>query len=64
LSSKINIYFVEKNQDKSVYNKLLINRYGTITNWPKGFFDENEKNASSIIRAAMEKKRKDESLKK
>lgn len=64
LSSKINIYFVEKDQDKSIYNKLVINRYGTITNWPKGFFDENEKNASSIIRAAMEKKRKDESLKK
>ncbi len=60
LSSKINIYFVEKDQDKSIYNKVIINRYGTITNWPKGFFDENEKNASSIIRAAMEKKRKDE----
>lgn len=63
LSSKINIYFVEKDNDKSIYNKVLINRYGTITNWPKGFFDENERNAASVIRAAMEKKRKDEALK-
>ncbi len=63
LSSKINIYFVEKDHDKSTYNKLLINRYGTITNWPKGFFDENERNASSVIKAAMDKKRKDDSLK-
>lgn len=64
LSSKINIYFVEKNEDKSKYNKVSINRYGTITNWPKGFFDENEKNAAAIIRASMNKKKKDESLKK
>lgn len=58
LSSKINMYFVEKEDNKSIYNSVKINQYGTITEWPKGFFDENESNASAILQAAMEKKSK------
>lgn len=56
ISSKVSIFFVEKENDISIYNKIKFNKYGSITNWPKGFFDENEKNAASIIKAAMNKK--------
>lgn len=64
LSSKINIYFVEKENNKSIYNKVKINQYGTISEWPKGFFDENEKNAALVLQAGMNKKAKSHSRSK
>lgn len=59
ISKDIIIYFVEKESNSSVYKKVLINKYGVIEDWPKGFFDENEENASKMLRAAMDKKRKE-----
>ena len=54
------IYFVEKEAGHSVYREITINKYGVIEEWPKGFFDEGERLAASIVRAAMEKKEKEE----
>ena len=54
------IYFVEKEAGHSVYREITINKYGVIEEWPKGFFDEGERLAASIVRAAMEKKEKQE----
>lgn len=51
------IYFVEKNQGKSSYRQIRMNEYGNIGKWPKGFFDETESNALSIIKAIQAKKR-------
>jgi predicted ATPase len=51
------IYFVEKNQGRSNYRLIRINEYGNIGKWPKGFFDESESNALSIINAIQAKRR-------
>lgn len=56
------IYFVEKEAGHSVYREITINEYGVIEEWPKGFFDEGERLAASIVRAAMEKKEKEEDI--
>lgn len=52
------IYFVEKKAGASVYRPMVINEFGVITNWPKGFFDEGEELASETIKASMLKKQK------
>ena len=51
------IYFVEKDNGHSNYRPIKINKYGVIEDWPKGFFDESEDIAASIIRAGYEKRK-------
>lgn len=50
------IYFVEKEDGHSNYRPVTINNFGVIEDWPDGFFDESEKLASSIFKAAMKKR--------
>lgn len=59
ISNNVIIYFVEKEKGRSKYKPVKINKYGVIDDWPRGFFDENEEIASSILRAAMEKRKKE-----
>ncbi|WP_375345373.1 DUF3696 domain-containing protein [Priestia megaterium] len=59
ISKNVIMYFVEKENGKSKYNPVKINKYGVIEKWPKGFFDENEENSAAILRAAMEKRKKE-----
>ena len=56
------IYFVEKDRKKgcSNYRQITINPYGKIDHWPEGFFDEGEDLASQIVKAALEKRRREE----
>lgn len=58
VADSVQIYFVEKKGGQSTYRSIKMNEFGVIEQWPKGFFDEREKTASGIMRAAMEKKRK------
>ena len=53
------IYFVEKEEGHSVYRPITINKYGVIDEWPKGFFDEGEDLATMIMRAGMEKRKRE-----
>jgi predicted ATPase len=53
------IYFVEKEGLRSNYRPVKINRFGVIEDWPKGFFDEDEEVSASILRAGMEKRKKE-----
>lgn len=57
------IYFVEKEGLKSKYRPVRINRYGVIEEWPKGFFDEDEELSASILKAGMEKRKRDKAQK-
>lgn len=59
ISKNVMIYFVEKENGKSHYNQVRINKFGVIEDWPKGFFDENEKNSAHILKAAMSKRKKE-----
>ncbi|MBN3759291.1 DUF3696 domain-containing protein [Burkholderia sp. Ac-20365] len=57
VSKLATVYFVEKGVDGSIYEPLRFNEFGTISNWPDGFFDESEDLAAEIIRAAMNKRK-------
>ncbi|MEH7275208.1 AAA family ATPase, partial [Neobacillus vireti] len=59
ISKDVIMYFVEQEDGKSTYSPVRINKYGVIEEWPKGFFDESEENASAILKAALEKRKRE-----
>lgn len=59
ISQNVLIYFVDKPLGESIYKPIKLNKFGVLEDWPKGFFDENEENARAIIKAAIEKRKKE-----
>ena len=55
---RLGIYFVELKDGVSQFRAVETNEYGAILDWPADFFDEAEKESSTLVRAAMEKRRK------
>jgi predicted ATPase len=55
LSSLMKLYFVEKQHEDTVYRDVVINEYGTIVNWPEGFFDQSQREIEDILLAATKK---------
>ena len=55
------LYFVNKVQNYSVFEKVDINRFGAIPNWPEGFFDQTDKEIEKILIAASNKSKKEKS---
>lgn len=53
------IYFVDKINGSSHFSKVDISRFGAIENWPKDFFDDNNKEVEMIIREAAQKRKKE-----
>lgn len=58
VSKNIKIYFVEKPAHQSQYNEVTILDTGALSNWPDGFFDESERNATAIVQAQIQKAKK------
>jgi predicted ATPase len=56
VANAITIYFVEAPEGKSQYRKISINNYGSISEWPQGFFDEGEELAAAILKANLGKR--------
>jgi predicted ATPase len=57
LSSLMKVYFVEKKEGNSVFRPVEVNKYGAITDWPDGFFDQSQSEAEEILRAATLKRK-------
>jgi predicted ATPase len=51
-------YFVDRPAGGSRYRALAMNEYGVFPEWPKGFFDEAEENATAIVRSSLEKRKR------
>jgi len=49
------IYFAETKNGSAEFQRIEINKYGNIANWPKGFFDESVQMSDLILDAAMKK---------
>jgi predicted ATPase len=64
LSSIMKIYFVEKKAGVSSFRDVVVNKYGAITDWPEGFFDQSQDEAEEILRAATLKRKKERGAKK
>lgn len=57
LNNLAKIYFVEKPAQNSSFREVVINEYGAISDWPEGFFDQSQKQAEEILRAAAKKRK-------
>lgn len=57
LNRHTKIYFVEKPAQGSTFREVIINEYGAISDWPEGFFDQSQKQAEEILRAAAAKRK-------
>ena len=56
-AESVKIFFVEKTEHGSSFRPVVMNEYGAIADWPEGFFDESQREAESILRAAAKKRR-------
>lgn len=54
---KLRIYFAQKEGAVSRFLQVKSNEFGTILEWPPGFFDEAENEAGIILNLQMEKRR-------
>lgn len=57
LNSLTKIFFVEKPLLSSTFREVVINEYGAIQDWPEEFFDQSQKQAEEILRAAAKKRK-------
>ncbi|MBC2732795.1 MAG: DUF3696 domain-containing protein [Desulfobacteraceae bacterium] len=53
----VKVYFVEKGEQGSSFREVNINEFGAILDWPDGFFDQSQREAEAILRAAASKRR-------
>ena len=59
LCKDISLFFFETDNGATKVRKVEMDKYGYIGDWPKGFFDEGEELASSILKAAVKKRKMD-----
>lgn len=57
IASLMKVYFVEKKEGNSEFRPVEVNKYGAITDWPDGFFDQSQSEAEEILRAATLKRK-------
>ena len=53
----VKMYFVKKEEQISTFREVNINEYGAILDWPEDFFDQSQREAEAILRAAMNKRK-------
>ncbi len=58
LTDTSKIYFVEKKDGASQFREVVINEYGSIEDWPSGFFDQSYTEAENILMASIKKRKK------
>ena len=51
------LYFVEKDERGSIFRDVVVNKYGAIPDWPKGFFDQSQREAERILRVASRQRK-------
>jgi predicted ATPase len=63
ISRLVGIYFVEKKGGSSTFRRVVVSPYGSINEWPEGFFDQSQSEAEAILVAATMKRRTERSAK-
>ena len=53
----VKMYFVKKEEQVSTFLEVNINEYGAILDWPEDFFDQSQREAEAILRAAVNKRK-------
>ncbi|HGE6659327.1 TPA: DUF3696 domain-containing protein [Serratia marcescens] len=58
IKDSVSLYFIEKNGGKSEFTEVSINKYGSVINWPKDFFDQTDREVENILyEAGLKRKR-------
>ncbi|WP_298587213.1 DUF3696 domain-containing protein [uncultured Kocuria sp.] len=52
------IYFVDQENGSSRYERISVNSYGDLGSWPRGFFDEQEKDLTAILLASAKRRKR------
>jgi len=55
LAKNVKIYFVEKDEEGTLFKAIGINKYAAMSDWPVGFFDESYKTAKQIMNEVINK---------
>ena len=53
----VKMYFAKKEGQVSTFREVNINEYGAILDWPEDFFDQSQREAEAILRAAVNKRK-------
>jgi len=53
----LKVYFVERKEKGTTFRDVQINEYGAVLDWPEGFFDQGQREAEAILRAATVKRK-------
>jgi len=59
LANSVQIYFVEKDKEGSLFKSITMDKYAYISDWPDGFFDESQKSNIKTLKAINNKLEKD-----
>ncbi|WP_249116676.1 DUF3696 domain-containing protein [Ciceribacter sp. L1K23] len=59
----VNILFTEKHSEESKITPVEVSEYGAISNWPKDFFDQSQKDVARLLKAAATKRAKKAKIK-
>lgn len=55
--NSMRIYFVKNEHGQSSFVNVQVNEYGAILDWPEDFFDQSQREAEEILRAAALKRK-------
>ncbi len=57
----VGLLFAERSEGSTDYRQVATNEYGGLENWPANFFDQSAEEAQDILRAAVDKRRAQQS---
>jgi len=59
IANDIQIYFLQKDKNETIFKSININKYSAVSDWPDGFFDEAQLIKEEIIDAMSNKLERD-----
>jgi len=59
LHESLAIIFAERQEGRTTYRQIQVNRFGGIEEWPKGFFDQAARESQLLLRAGLAKKQQE-----
>lgn len=65
IKDDVSMFFINKNNGTSEFQKVEVNKYGSVIDWPTDFFDQTDREIERILFEASQKKKKEnKSIKK
>jgi predicted ATPase len=59
LLNRTALIYAERTDGRTTYRRVTPSEYGTIEDWPRGFFDQAASESQAILRAGLQKRKKD-----